>query len=149
MRSGFAPLLCFFINFCVIILAINLPVQHSIHNPHLSDLPSTPASNSSFSIMKSTSTPSPNNPVIDPKLHKYANCQSELYGLDLNKASCQLALQLMPTGPKWHTYATRDTGNPGVVIPHRYLSRKLRWSPYSAFFYRFSFQLRTDGKARR
>ena len=127
MLSGLPPSLYFFSNLCVIIHAINLPVQHSIYNPPLSLLPShrsTPPTNSSFPIMMSTSTPSPNNPMIDNILQLYPHCQGEIYGYDLNIQSCQDALQHMSADPIRRTYGTRDTGNSDIIVPHRYLSRK-------------------------
>ena len=55
-------------------------------------------------------------------------CRSELYGDDLNKNSCRDALQLLPRDYTRRTYGGRDTRsveNFDILLPRRYLSRKL------------------------
>ena len=125
------------------VFAIHLPLQSSIYNP----------SNSSLPITASTNPPSPNNHLTDTMLHSHPNCLAD-HGRDLNKASCQQALQLISTDPIHHTYGPRDLGVFDVVVPRRYLSRKSssshpqNFSPDLFLFfilYPFSFSFCLDG----
>ena len=132
-----------------IVFSINLSPQPSIHNPYLSPLPSSP-SNSSLPIAASTNPPSPNNHLTNTMLDSHPNCLAD-HGRDLNKASCQQALQLMSTDPIHHTYGPRDLGVFDVVVPRRYLSRKSSSSHSSkafsrshSFFFLFSFSFSLD-----
>ncbi|KAL8791750.1 MAG: hypothetical protein Q9195_005626, partial [Heterodermia aff. obscurata] len=54
-------------------------------------------------------------------LHASPNCQAD-YGIGLNKASCQQALQLLPTAYIRRSYGPRDAGPVDVLVPRRYLS---------------------------
>ena len=134
--------------FCGTTFAIDQPAQHSIYNPHPSDLRSH----------RSTRLLSPSIPVITPTNIQSTNnrinrtevlttiCQSELYGQDLNKDSCRNALQLLPRDALRRTYGGRDTRNVerfDIILPRRYLSRKLSWLHSLPITF---FQSLTDGR---
>ena len=119
--------------FCGTTVAIDQPAQHSIYNPHPSDLPShrpTQLLSPSIPVITPTNIQSTNNRINRTEVLTTI-CQSELYGQDLNQDSCRDALQLLPRDAVRRTYGGRDTRNVerfDIVLPRRYLSRKLSWS---------------------
>ena len=69
-------------------------------------------------------------------------CDSSLYGLRLNVASCQQAWELLPTGSGRRTVGLRDMGTFDIPLPFRVISGECDRTASSAIRYRASVCIR-------